>query len=790
MATVNWPITGMNYGVCATKLENLIRAIAGVDQARVNFATQQVMITAATSVLLALPEHLAQWGHPLKDDIVINNYRIEGISCAGCASKLEQQLNHSYHVKASVNFVTQQLHLSANRQLQELLIDSLNYTLTPVTSNEASAAQSNTASLWPIMISVVLSLPLLATMCGIELPFWQQLLPATAIQLGFGWHFYRSTWHQMLHRSANMDTLIALGTSTAYLLSIYNASQGYPHLYFETSAIVITLVSLGKRLEQRSIQRANSTLSALCNLIPSHSKVWRGNKWIAIATTEVQIGDKLLVGVNQSIPVDGTIYDGHSEVDQKLLTGEAFLVEKRIGDTLAAGAINTSGTLYMKASAVGDNTQLAKINRMVEHAQGQKASAQGLVDKISAYFVPAVIIAAIITPIIWLILGGDTEQAILASVAILVAACPCALGLATPVTIMIGCTRMARRGIFVRNIRSLEQAKNIDTVILDKTGTLTAAQLHLNHWLAMEDAHNDGEIKKAVATIQRLSDHPAASVFYHNRNDTGLCAEQVKSYIGEGMEGIVNKQHFLIGNQRLLKRFGIIIGRNIKATLQTWQIHGDSIGFVARNNDLVALYAIGNTLRTGARQAIAALKAQGITAHIITGDPYSTTQYVARDLGIDHFKALCRPEDKASYIKALQHKGHKVMMLGNGANDSAALVQADLSIAISQGTSAANEAADASLMTFNLALISDIINDATATHAKVWQNLGWAIGFNIVAIPLAAFGLLSPVIAGSAMAFSCVFVVSNALLLLKDSSNTHRQSQLTHCPYSTGKPLL
>jgi len=768
MATVNWPMTGMSNAGCADKLEKLITTIAGVDQVQVDFATQQARITATNSVLLTVPKHLAQWGYPLKDEMIITDYHIEGIYCAGCASKLEQQLNHNYHVEASVNFATQQLHLIANRQLHSLLIDSFGYKFIPVASDTSSVTQTTTTPMWSIIIPAILSLPLLATMFGLELPFWQQLLLATPIQLGFGWHFYRSTWHQMQHRSVNIDTLIALGTSAAYLLSIYNASQGYPHLYFETSAIVITLVLLGRRIEQRSLQRANSTLSGLFNLIPSHTKAWRGNKWIAIATAEVQIGDKLLVGVNQSIPVDGTVYNGHSEVNQAPLTGEAFLVEKKIGDTLVAGAINTSGTLYMEASAVGNNTQLAKINRMIEQAQGQKSKAQGLVDKISTYFVPAVIVAAIITSIIWLILSGDTEQAILASVAILVVACPCALGLAIPVTIMAGCNRMARRGIFVRNIRTLEQAKNIDTVIVNKTGTLTSGKLRLNHWLAMEDPHNDSEIRKAVATIQRLSEHPVASVFYNNTDDIGLCAEQVKSYIAEGMEGIVNKQHYLIGNQRLLKRFGIIIGHNIEATLQAWQIQGDSIGFVARNNDLVALYAIGNTLRVGARQAIAALKAKGITTHILSGDHYTAAQHVARELGIDHFKALCLPDDKADYIKALQRKDHKVMMLGDGINDSAALIQADLSVAISGGSAAANEAADVSLMTFNLALISDIINDAKATHAKIWQNLGWAIGFNIIAIPLAALGLLSPVIAGSAMAFSCVLVVSNALLLLKD----------------------
>ncbi len=700
---------------------------------------------------------------------------ITGMSCASCVAHVEKALQRVPGVReVSVNLATETASVRAGSDVatSDLIaaVTAAGYEAS-VHLSVAPPRAEPTGDGWRVALAAALSLPLivpmLAGLFGIHVmpPGWLQLLLATPVQFWLGARFYRSGWRAARAGSGNMDLLVALGTSAAYGLSLWLLLRGHEHLYFEASAVVITLVLLGKWLESRAKRQTTAAIRALQALRPESARLVTAGGEQEVPLERIAVGDQVAILPGERIPVDGVIRDGASHVDESLITGESLPVARHGGERVTAGAINGEGRLLVEVLAIGAETALARIIRLVENAQAGKAPIQRLVDRISAVFVPVVLVLAVLTGLGWWLRLGDLEAAIIHAVAVLVIACPCALGLATPAALMAGTGVAARRGILIRDAEALELLQGVQVVVLDKTGTLTEGRPELVELKTV--AAGADEALALFAAIQQGSEHPLARAVLRHAEAAGVIlqtATGLRALPGRGMAATVAGRTLRLGNRRLMQELGLteeLPSAGGEAATLSWLAEVTTAG-PAR---LLAVAAFADRLRPEAPAAVAALKAMGLETVLLSGDREAAARPVAQALGLDRVIADVLPEDKAAVIRSLQQDGRRVAMVGDGVNDAPALAAADIGLAMASGTDVAMQAAGVTLMRGNPALIADAIDISRRTRAKIRQNLFWAFIYNIVGIPLAAFGLLSPVIAGAAMALSSVSVISNALLL-------------------------
>ena len=723
---------------------------------------------------------------------------IEGMSCASCVTRVEKALKKVPGVtEVSVNLATERASITtqdaASTAALIAAVEKAGYQAHQHTPPEAAGAQTAPRaalpSWWPVALAALLSLPLVLPMLlaplGLRLdlpPLWQWLL-ATPVQFWLGWRFYHAGWGALRARSGNMDLLVALGTSAAYGLSLWQWLAGgdmqahgmaAPHLYFESSAVVITLVLLGKWLEGRAKRQTADAIAALNALRPDRARVRRHGQEFEVALAEVRVGDLVVLRPGERVPVDGVVREGRSHLDESMLTGESHPQAKQAGDTLAAGAVNAEGALVFETTAIGAETVLARIVRMVEQAQAAKAPIQRLVDKVSAVFVPAVLLLSLATLLGWGLAAGDWEQALLNAVAVMVIACPCALGLATPTAIMAGTGVAARHGILIKDAQALEIAHRVNVIAFDKTGTLTVGRPRLSELQAAPGVQADTLLALAAA-LQARSEHPLGRAVLDaaaQRQDLAIpTATEARSVAGLGIEGRVDGQLLYLGSSRWMQQLQAT-SETMAAQAQALQEQGRTLSWLARRNDdgqgvqVLGLLAFGDQIKSGAREAITTLHGLGIATVMLSGDNRGAAQRVAGELGISDVRAEVLPGDKAAAVNALRADGTRVVaMVGDGINDAPALAAADVGIAMSTGTDVAMQAAGITLMHGDPGLAADAIDISRRTYGKIRQNLFWAFIYNLVGIPLAALGMLNPMLAGAAMAFSSVSVVSNALLL-------------------------
>jgi Cu+-exporting ATPase len=695
---------------------------------------------------------------------------IEGMTCASCVARVEKALKAVPGVaSAEVNLATEiaAVALAEGAPPQSLVaaVEKAGY----VARLAPAPRVTRDRSWWPVAVAAALTLPLIAPMLfGGALPGWLELALATPVQLLLGARFYRAGWKALLARSGNMDLLVALGTSAAYGLSVYMLFKHWehePHLYFEASSAIITLVLLGKWLESRAKRQTTEAIRALQALRPETAIVRREGQDIRIPLDQLKEGDTALVRPGERIPADGVVLEGRSHADESMLTGESLPVAKDAGSAVTGGAMNGEGLLAVRVTAVGAQSTLARIIELVESAQAKKAPIQRLVDRVSAVFVPVVLLIALATLLAWGVASGNWEQAILNAVAVLVIACPCALGLATPTAIMAGTGVAARNGILIKDAEALEIAHGVRAVAFDKTGTLTAGKPAL---VALE---SHGVERKALlelaAAVQAGSEHPLArAVVAAAGGNVAGRAREVRAVPGRGVEGLVAGHRVAIGSSRWMGELGVEV-EPLADKAEGLAGQGYSVSWIADLTDRPALLgalAFGDEPRPEAAEAVARLKERGIRTIMLTGDNRAAAEAIGAKLGIDDVRAEVLPRDKADAVSALG-RIYRTAMVGDGVNDAPALAAAHLGIAMGSGTDVAMHAAGVTLMRPDPRLVVAAIDISRRTYGKIRQNLFWAFVYNVVGIPLAAIGVLTPVIAGAAMAFSSVSVVANALLL-------------------------
>jgi P-type Cu+ transporter len=828
-AVLDVPVSGMTCASCVGRVEKALRALPGVAEATVNLATERARIVAAAGVapgrvLDAARQRLDAAGYALADATL--SIAVLDMTCASCVGRVEKALRRVEGViDAEVNLATERATLQVDPSVAPLdeltrraveAVQAAGYAAHPVDEagapdgvdgdagrspvpagaaarspvNAGAAARwrarvARWPAWWPVVAGGALSLPLVLPMVGMlvgrhdMLPGWWQLALATPVQFVLGARFYRAGWKALRAGAGNMDLLVALGTSAAYGLSVWillqdAAAGGHGHglpLYFEASAVVITLVLLGKWLEARAKRRTTEAIRALQQLRPERARVLRGGEEHDVAVAALRVGDRVVVRPGERLPVDGRVVEGASEVDESLVTGESLPVTKAEGAAVIGGAVNGSGRLVVRTTAVGAESTLARIVRLVESAQARKAPIQRTVDRVSAVFVPVVLAVAGLTLLGWGLTTGDWGAAVVNAVSVLVIACPCALGLATPAAIMAGTGVAARHGVLIKDAEALEVAHRVGVVAFDKTGTLTAGRPRLLDtasasarpalpWAAALQAGSEHPLAHAVLEAQALAD-PAPA----------LRAEQVRAGPGRGVSGRVDGHALALGSERWMQELGVALGP-LSPQAAAWQAAGRTVSWLAETDPprLVGAFAFGDPLKPGAAEAIATLHRLGVRTVLVSGDNRGAAESVAARLGIDDVRAEVLPADKARIVAELQAEGPRtrvVAMVGDGLNDAPALAAADVGIAMSTGTDVAMHAAGITLMHGDPRLVADAIEISRRTVAKIRQNLFWAFAYNVAGIPLAALGWLHPVVAGAAMAFSSVAVVTNALLLTR-----------------------
>ena len=718
------------------------------------------------------------------------NLSIGGMTCASCVGRVERALKKVPGVQdATVNLATESAHITytAAEPLEPRLrraVRDAGYE--PRTEAQADAAEN--ASPWagfaPVAIGLVLSLPLVLPMVGDffgqhwMLPAWVQFALATPVQFILGARFYKAGWHALKAMTGNMDLLVAIGTSAGWGLSVWlwlTAAPGeMPHLYFEASAVVVTLVLLGKWLEARAKRQTTAAIRALHALRPDVAHLIGLDGEVDVPVAEVMVGDRIVVRPGERIPVDGHLLEGHTQVDESMLTGEPLPVAKDAQSGLTGGSVNGDGRIVLQVSAVGAETVLARIIRLVEDAQAAKAPIQRLVDQVSAIFVPVVLLIALATLLGWLWVGAGGEVALIHAVAVLVIACPCALGLATPAAIMAGTGVAAQHGILIKDAQALELAHKVDTVAFDKTGTLTVGQPQLTSFVVANGA-DEAFLLQAAASLQSGSEHPLARAVVAAAQARTLAVHApaaLQAVPGRGTEGVVDGATYLIGSLRWMDELQVPLGP-LQARATALQNEGATVSALAERtpSGLVprALMAFGDEPKPGAKEALAQLRTRGIRTVMISGDNRGAANAMARRLGLDpdagEVLAEVLPGDKSAKVAELKAAGHVVAMVGDGVNDAPALAAADVGMAMGNGTDVAMQAAGITLMRGDPALVAAALDISHRTVMKIRQNLFWAFAYNVAGIPLAAMGYLSPVVAGAAMALSSVSVMANALLL-------------------------
>jgi len=778
--TFTLPIEGMTCASCVGRVEKALAKVAGVEQVAVNLATEAATVTARDDMQAALLEAaVTAAGYDVpQQDLVLD---IKGMTCASCVGRVEKALRKVPGVAgAEVNLATERVTVHAYKggaSVAQLVAAVTKAGYEATAHVEAGATPAPAAPAWhvmlPFILSAALSLPLVVPMTGDligvhwMLPPWLQFVLATPVQFWFGARFYKAGWSALKAGTGNMDLLVALGTSAAYGLSMYlwlNDQSGMPHLYFESAAVVITLVLLGKLLEARAKRATTEAIRALQALKAPTARVRSADGEHDVALEAVAIGDIVMVRPGERIAVDGEIVEGATHADESMITGESLPAARGVGDHVTGGTLNAEGLIAVRTTAVGAETALARIIRLVESAQAKKAPIQRIVDRVASVFVPVVLGAAAVTLLGWGFYAGDWTQALLNAVAVLVIACPCALGLATPTAIMAGTGVAARYGILIKDAEALEVAHEVKVVAFDKTGTLTVGHPSVT---AVEGATlTAGEVLRLAAGLQAGSEHPLARAVAESAARDGIAVPAVTRFSalpGRGVSGTVEGRVLKLGAARLMREVGLE-APSLATRAAALEAAGNTVSWLLDDTGVLGLIAFGDTLKPTAAAAIARLKAQGITTVLLTGDNAGAANAVARQLGIDDVRAEVLPETKSAAIAALKSHG-KVAMVGDGLNDAPALAAADVGIAMATGTDAAMQAAGITLMRGDPQLVADAIAISRRTYAKIRQNLFWAFFYNVVGIPLAAFGMLNPMLAGAAMAFSSVSVVSNALLL-------------------------
>jgi Cu+-exporting ATPase len=814
LARIDIPVTGMTCASCVRRVEQALAKKEGVAEVSVNFAAERASVAyepAATS-----PEELIG---AIRDagydaDVREVTFGVTGMTCASCVGRVERALEKVPGVlEANVNLANEKATVGyiagevEPRDLEKAVEDAGYGVVREEESSTEDAHQREYRKLKSdfLLAAALTALILLGSlphMFGFMLPIpmgWLNfglLLLATPVQFWAGWRFYRGAWGALKHGQANMNTLVVMGTSAAYLYSAVAAlapqlfAAGRADVYFDTSALIITLILLGRLLEARAKGRTNEAIKKLAGLQPKTARVVRGGEEVDVPVEDVEVGDVVGVRPGEKIPVDGWVLSGESAVDESMITGEPIPVTKREGDEVIGATMNTSGSFRLEATRVGKDTALSQIMELVEEAQGSKAPIQRLADRISGVFVPAVIGVAAITFVVWLLLGPEPALtfALLNTVAVLIIACPCAMGLATPTSIMVGTGKGAESGILIRGGEALEGAHKLDTVVLDKTGTLTSGTPELTD-IMVEDGVSEEELLRLIASAERGSEHPLGEAIVRGAKDRGLAlteAEEFQAVSGSGIRASVEGRQILIGNGRFLAEDGVAEDGLVPKS-EDLARDGKTPIFVAVDGVPAGLVAVADVVREESRDAIERLHSLGLEVAMLTGDNKRTAEAIARQLGVDRVLAEVRPDDKAAEVKRLQAEGKKVGMVGDGINDAPALAQADVGIAIGTGTDVAMEAGDLTLISGDVRGVARAIMLSKATVRNIKQNLFWAFAYNVALIPVAAgvlyplfsdgsvpeilrpvlgeYGFLNPVLAAVAMALSSVTVVSNALRL-------------------------
>ena len=806
-------ITGMTCAACSTRIEKGLSRMEGVQQASVNLAIEQASVTydPKTVSVNALRDKVEALGYGTVTESV--DLDITGMTCAACSARIEKGLSRLPGVsRANVNLALETGHVEfAAGALKPsditAKIKQLGY------GAELQQTQEETSSVrerelqrkkWKWMISALLSIPLLWAMVGhfsftswIWVPDlfmnpWFQLVLAAPVQFVIGWQFYVGAYKALRNGSANMDVLVALGTSAAFFYSLYltlksgmvpstaamdhggmgtsaGATMPSVELYYETSAVLITLILLGKWFEAVAKGRSSQAIKSLIELAPREARVIRDGQEVVVPAAYVAVGDIVLVRPGDSIPVDGVVEEGQSSVDESMLSGESLPVDKRPGDAVTGATLNKNGALRLRATRVGSDTALSQIIKVVEQAQGSKAPIQRIADVISGIFVPIVVGIAALTFLIWYLFAspGDFAGSLEKAIAVLVIACPCALGLATPTSVMAGSGRAAEYGILFKGGEHLESAQQIQTVVLDKTGTVTQGKPVLTDVITAQD-WTEAELLKWVGAAEQSSEHPLAEAIVAGIRDKGIVlsqSEQFENIPGYGVRARVQGQEILVGTRRLLADAHVEISEATARQMNELEELGRTAMQIAVDGRWAGIVAVADTIKDTSREAIQRLQAMNIDVIMITGDNERTARAVAEQAGIHHVLAEVLPEGKAAEVKKLQDSGLKVAMVGDGINDAPALATADIGMAIGTGTDVAMEAADITLMRGDLNSIADAIEMSRRTMGNIKQNLFWALGYNVIGIPIAAVGFLAPWLAGAAMAFSSVSVVLNSLRL-------------------------
>ncbi|NLW59176.1 MAG: copper-translocating P-type ATPase [Firmicutes bacterium] len=788
-------ITGMSCASCAARIEKVLNKQEGVKRATVNFALEQATIEYDDQLVREqqLHEIIRRLGFNVigaepAGRVVLN---LQGMTCAACAARIEKKLAQLSGVhKAAVNLATEKATVEydvTRVQVADLIkaVEDLGYQAVQAEAvgrdREKEAREKERNRLRKeLTMAVILSSPLLlgmvVSLLGIDLPLlhneYFQLIIATPVQFIIGWRFYKNAYYALRAKSPNMDVLIAMGTTAAYFFSIYNgffvpAQPGVmKDLYFESSAVIITLILLGKYLEAVAKGRTSEAIKKLMGLQAKTARVLRDGQEVDIPISEVAVGDIIVVRPGERIPVDGRIIEGNSAVDESMLTGESLPVEKEAGDLVVGATINKFGTFKFEATKVGRDTVLAQIIRMVEEAQGSKAPIQKIADQVSGVFVPVVIGIAVLTFILWALVVGDLTMAIVSAVSVLVIACPCSLGLATPTAIMVGTGLGAENGILIKGGEYLEKAYKLNTVVLDKTGTITKGQPEVADLLSL-GVRDQKQILRLAAIAEKNSEHPLGVTIYEKgKAEYGRLPDpdQFAAIPGHGIRAVVEGQEIYIGTRKLMADHGIAL-ETAEAAVARLEEEGKTAMLMAVDRRMEAIIAVADTLKENSKEAIAELQQMGIAVYMITGDNRRTAAAIARQVGIDNVLAEVLPEHKAAEVAKLKAQGAVVAMVGDGINDAPALATADIGMAIGTGTDVAMETADITLMRGDLRAIPAAIRLSRQTMRKIKQNLFWAFIYNTLGIPFAAFGLLNPIIAGAAMAFSSISVVTNSLSL-------------------------
>jgi len=831
--TITVPVIGMTCANCVAAVERNAKKVNTVTDAAVNFANERLTInydpavSTTKEVLADVIARVERAGYTVPTETV--ELPLLGMTCANCAATIQRRLNKVEGVlNAEVNYANERATVAfvpGVTSYSDLVaaVRKAGYDVVETTGAgetadaEAAAREAEVKHQWTrLIVGVVFSLPLFVLSMSRDFGLvgawahaawvnWLFLVLATPVQFYVGWDYYVGAYKSLRNGSANMDVLVAMGSSVAYVYSVAVLialtlgvhTLGH-HVYFETSAVIITLIVLGKLLEVRAKGQTSAAIKKLIGLQAKTARVIRNGEERDIPIAEVARHDIVLVRPGEKIPVDGVVTEGYSAVDESMITGESLPVEKSVGDTVIGATINKQGLLKFKATKVGKETALAQIIRLVEQAQGSRAPIQRVVDQVAAYFVPAVIGLAVLTFIVWWLVGGEFVPALIRLTAVLVIACPCAMGLATPTSIMVGVGKGAENGILFKNSAALEQAHKLTAIVLDKTGTITKGQPSVTDVVVSEsllastssanagrplaelvEANSSDELLRLAASAERGSEHPLGESIVRSARERGLLLSEPAAFegiAGHGIAATVDGHKVLLGNLRLMEREGVYLnGLGPKA--EELQAAAKTAMWLAVDGQASALIGVADTIKDGSKEAVAALHKLGLTVVMMTGDNEATAQAIAKEVGIERVFAEVLPGDKASHVAKLQAEGYKVAMVGDGINDAPALAQADVGIAIGTGTDVAMETADVTLMRGDLRSVPQALALSKATMRNIKQNLAWAFGYNIALIPIAA-GILAPfpwapdflrqlhpILAAGAMAFSSISVVGNALRL-------------------------